>query len=422
MSTPKTRISWWLVLRQSALLSTMLTAGCAYFPSAGPLRSDIEHEYQADAQSHPFELVDVSAGTLSVLQQRTDARLATLFGDAATPPSLPVGPGDGLVVSIWETGTQPLFSPVATASQLAGTSASSHGAVLPEQTVGSDGCISIPFAGRVAVAGHSISEVQTTIEAALEGKAAKPQVLVNLAHNVSSTVTVVGDVTAGGRIALSVHGDRLLDVIAAAGGVRAPVFETWISLMRGGVSSSVPLTQVLSDPQENLFPHPGDVVTVTHQPETFTAFGATGRNTQINFEATHISLTEAVAKAGGLLDQRSDPRGVFLFRREPPEIAAALASPAPGGGAAATAAAGGVQQTNAASPATAVPTGPAVPVVYRLDLTKATGYFLASGFQVRNGDVLYVSGAPTNDLQKFLQLIGMAAGPAIDGALIGNSL
>jgi len=407
MSTPQNRTLGRLALRLTALLGTIMAAGCVYFPTAGPTRGDIDSEYQADAQKHPFELVEVSDNTLRVLQQRTDASLAALFGDEAAPPALPVGPGDGLSISIWEAGTQPLFSPVSAAALTGGSSASSHGAVLPDQIVGSDGCISIPFAGRVPVAGHSITEVQTAIEAALAGKAAKPQVLVNLAHNVSNTVTVVGEVTAGGRIALSVHGDRLLDVIAAAGGIRVPSYETWIGLVRGGVSSSVPLTQILRDPRENLFPHPGDVITVTRQPETFTAFGATGHNAQISFDATHITLIEAVAKAGGLLDQRADPRGVFLFRREPQGIAAALA--------------GRPAQTDAAAAAPAVPV-PAVPVVYRLDLTKASSYFLASSFEIRNGDVLYVSGAPVNDLEKFLQLIGMAAGPAIDAALVNNSL
>jgi polysaccharide export outer membrane protein len=388
------------------LLCIALVTGCAYFPSAGPSLSDIQSEYQPSATSHPFELVDVSDHAIQVLLRRPAASLSSLFGGAAPPPNLPVGRGDSLSVSIWESGSQPLFNAGASSSQLASASAASHGAVLPEQTVGSDGCISIPFAGRVPVAGHSITEIQDAIAAALAGKAAKPQVLVNLAHNVSNTVTVVGEVTVGGRVALSEHGDRLLDVIAAAGGVRAPSYETWIGLMRGNVSSSVPLQQLLTNPHENLFPQPGDVITVTRQPQTFTAFGATGKNSQVSFDAIHINLVEALAKAGGLLDQRADPRGVFVFRREPQGVASALAGRTLGSPISAAAVAGTA----------------AVPVVYRLDLSRASSYFLASSFEVRNGDVLFVSGAPVTELDKFLQLLGLAAGPAIDAALINNSL
>jgi hypothetical protein len=47
------------------------------------------------------------------------------------------------------------------------------------------------------------------------------QVLVNVPRSVSNTVTVTGEVTNGARVPLSVKGDRVMDVIAAAGGIRA---------------------------------------------------------------------------------------------------------------------------------------------------------------------------------------------------------
>ena len=40
-----------------------------------------------------------------------------------------------------------------------------------------------------------------------------------------------------------------------------------------------------------------------------------------------MTLVEALAKAGGLQDQRSDPAGVFLFRYEPPPMVKALGRP-----------------------------------------------------------------------------------------------
>ena len=52
------------------------------------------------------------------------------------------------------------------------------------------------------------------------------------------------------------------------------------------------------------------------QPKTFSAFGATGQNAAITFTSERLSLSEALAKAGGLLDDRVDPRAVFLFRYE----------------------------------------------------------------------------------------------------------
>ncbi|MGH8538906.1 MAG: polysaccharide biosynthesis/export family protein [Stenotrophobium sp.] len=380
----------------------LMLGGCAYIPSAGPLKADVEGQYRPHSDSNPFELVDVTRHTIQVLSQRPDTSLAKTFGDDASAPELLVGPGDGLTVSIWEAGTQPLFAPATSGQQAQGA----HGAVLPEQTVGSDGCISIPFAGRIPVAGHSLEQIQGQIEAALAGKAARPQVLVSRVRNVTDTVTVVGEVTGGGLVPLSPHGGRLLDVLAAAGGIRAPAYETWVSLTRAGLTLSVPLMQVLGNTGENVFLHPGDILSVTRQPETFTVFGATGRNAQIDFDAAHLNLIQAVAKAGGLQDQRADPRGVFLFRQEPAAIAEALA--------------------NSSSATSGKPDGTAtdatVPVVYRLDMTRINSYFLGGNFELRNGDVIYVANAPANDLQKFLQLLGLVTQPVVEGVVLHSAI
>ena len=57
---------------------------------------------------------------------------------------------------------------------------------------------------------------------------------------------------------------------------------------------------------------PGDVVTALFQPYSFTALGATGRVDEINFETQGITLAQALARANGLIDQRSNAKGVFV--------------------------------------------------------------------------------------------------------------
>ena len=80
------------------------------------------------------------------------------------------------------------------------------------------------------------------------------------------------------------------------------------------------MESLVADPAENIYAHPGDVLTLVRLPQSFTAFGATGANAQIPFPSERMTLVEALAKAGGLQDLRSDPEGVFLFRFEPPRI------------------------------------------------------------------------------------------------------
>ncbi len=378
-------------------------AGCSALPTSGPRTAQIQDEYQAKASSHPFELVDITASTLQTLRQRLDPTLSTRFGDDTGNPELAIGRGDGVTVVIWEVGSDPLFSSSPAIMQQSPSISppinTARGSVIPEQIVGSDGCITVPFAGRVPVAGHTTLEVQGAIEQALAGKAQKPQVLVTLTRNASNTVTVVGEVTNGARVPLSPYGERLLDVLAMSGGIKAPTYETRVQLTRGDHSITVPLLQVLRDPEENVRLHPGDNLVITRQPQTFTALGATGHEAQISFEAAQLNLTEAVAKAGGLTDTRADPRGVFIFRFEPKSVAENL-GPAPDG----------------------VADGALVPVVYQLDFTKAGSFFLAQGFAIRDHDVLYVSNSPSTELEKFLALLGLVTAPLFDAAVADSYL
>jgi polysaccharide export outer membrane protein len=63
-----------------------------------------------------------------------------------------------------------------------------------------------------------------------------------------------------------------------------------------------------------------------------------------------------------------------------------------------------------------------IPVIYRLDLTQAGSYFLGQAFEMRDRDIIYVASAPTHSVMKFLQLLGAAAQPIIQGVIIDRSL
>jgi polysaccharide export outer membrane protein len=76
----------------------------------------------------------------------------------------------------------------------------------------------------------------------------------------------------------------------------------------------------MSNPEEDIFAWPGDIITLIHTPKKFSVFGATFNNTQVPFDAERLDLAQAIAKAGGLQDQRADPEGVFLLRFEPQAV------------------------------------------------------------------------------------------------------
>src|SRR5205823_5960169 len=186
----------------------------------------------------------------------------------------------------------------------------------------------------------------------LQDKANKPQVLVRRTANNTAYVTIVGEVANSTRMPLTPRGERLLDALAAAGGTKAPVDKVTLQVTRGAAVHSLTLDTVIRDPRQNISLQPGDVVTALFQPLSFTALGATGKNEEVNFEAKGISLAQGLARAGSLLDTRSNARGVFIFRLESSAVV--------GLGETAATAAGGQ-----------------VPVVYRVDLTDPRAFFLA---------------------------------------------
>ena len=105
-----------------------------------------------------------------------------------------------------------------------------------------------------------------------------------------------------------------------------------------------------------------------------------------------ISLAEGLAKAGGLQDNRSDPRGVFIFRYEIEPVARQFAPGNP-----------------------LVQRGRLTPIVYRLNLTDPNSLFLQQSFRLANRDVLYVSNSPSTEVQKVFAIIGGGIG-TIGGA------
>ena len=272
------------------------------------------------------------------------------------------------------------------------------GTRIPVQEIGTDGTITVPYAGRITAVGRTPHEVEQAIERRLTGKAVDPQALVAVQRSPANAVTVAGEVIGGKRVPLSPAGERLLDVIAAAGGAQAPVHDTFVALSRDGVTATAPLAMLVDHPEENIFARPGDVLTLVRRPQTFSVFGATGKNAAITFDRDRLSLSEALAKSGGLLDDQADPRAVFLFRYEPDSVVQALGQPL----------------------ATDAPQGVS-PVAYRFDLQDAKTYLLAKQFPVRDKDIVFVANAEIQPVYRFFVALQNVTGPVITGFLTCRS-
>jgi polysaccharide export outer membrane protein len=465
-----------------ALLLALCLSGCSSIPSTGPLREQLLDQARSGDR---FEVIKVDRRVVDMLSAQPQPHFRERFKKYLPPPELPIAVGDVLSVTVWESSADGLFGRSLDAERLpvqeliertkaAGEPlpAGGHrgygdvaahlkmtalgqsllqqikptgrsGAQIPDQRVGPDGAISIPYAGRIEAAGHTPTEAQHLVEGRLAGRALDPQALVVVKKSDVNSVTVTGEAIKGARVPLAPGGARLLDVIAAAGGpippppttpapapaptvtaITLPVTQLWgtpgttlgipvapavpnatappasvaalhdtiVELSRDGVTASIPYAALVAEPEEDIFAEPGDVLTLIRRPQVISVFGATGNNSAVTFTAERVSLNEVLARSGGLADTAADPQAVFLLRYEPAATVGALRAPIP------PSARDGV-----------------VPIAYRLDLSDAGSYGLAQRFPVRDKDIIYVADAATMPIQKLFTVIQTLTGPILNG-------
>lgn len=372
-----------------AVALALATAGCGsgLVGQAGPSSGSIAKAADSAALAG-IRVVDLDrTAAEQLLAQDAPASFARDLG-GASPVGTVVQPGDVLEVSIWEAPPAALFGGSGmTAVRSEGLQLSTT-STLPELLVGLNGTIFVPFAGTVSVANRTPQQIEAEITRRLSAKAHLPQVIVRIARNASANVTVVGEVANSSRMPLTPKGERLLDALAHAGGTRQPSAKMTVQVTRGENVVAMPLDAVIRDPAQNIVLSTGDVVTAIFQPYSFTVLGATGKNEEVPFESTGISLAQALGRFGGLQDQRANAKGVFVFRWERPA-------------------------TPAAAPAGPVDAQGRVPVIYRVNLRDPATFFLAQNFAMRNGDVVYVATAPIAEFQQFVNVVASTVLPLV---------
>jgi len=369
--------------------------GC-FLPAAAPT----SRELTTSAVTPDFQYSQVRIdGHVAAVINRGRSSFDASFKRARYVATNALRPGDIVSVTVYETGGSTLFPPPSSfpgAGLTGQPGAVSPGVnTVPPQTIEANGTITVPFVGLVKVAGMTPGQVSQLIERRLQGKAVGPQVIVSLVSNNANAVAVSGDVNLAKVVPLTLRGERLLDVIATAGGPKYPPYDTYVRVVRGGHVGSVLLQTIINSPAENISVRPNDQIVLTRYPRSFAVLGATAKVAQYMFDTEKVSLAEAVARAGGPIDAIGDPNGIYLFRIEPWFIAKEVLSPEQ------------IQELG---------TSPQefVPVLYQLDLRSAEGYFLAQAIDMRDKDVVLVSNSEATQLQKLLAVVRGFTGIAYD--------
>jgi polysaccharide export outer membrane protein len=180
-----------------------------------------------------------------------------------------------------------------------------------------DGTVTLPMIGRAHAAGLTVEQFQANLVTAYKKYFKNPQVTVQVNDFRSQPVSVAGNVTTPSVVQL--RGNRtLLEVIGQAGGLRADAGDSVLitrNLSEGPIPvagaftdpsgkysvAHIDIRAVMSgkDPQGNILIKPHDVITVPRARMVYVLGNVTRPGGYVMTENETISLTQAIALAGG---------------------------------------------------------------------------------------------------------------------------
>lgn len=324
-------------------------------PSAGPTRNQIfAGSVQNEGDAFVVEVNQRVTAATSLVPTLGFPRELLNAGVSNTDL---IRPGDLLSLTIFENVSDGL---------LAGEGA--NAAQLTTLQVDTSGFIFIPYAGRIRAAGNTPEQLREIITRNLDEQTPDPQVIVTREAGNGATVVIAGDVNGQGIFPIERPTRTLSGMLAAAGGSALDPEITRVTLVRGGHTGTVWYQDIFRDPAVDIALRADDRIVVEGDTRQFTALGATGAQTIVEFESRVISAIDAIASVGGLNPSLADPTGVFVLRNEPEELANLV-----------------LGRTDLIGTQR---------MIYVLDLTAPTGMFEARDFVIRDGDTVYVTSAP----------------------------
>ncbi len=340
--------------------AAILSLSACGLPRSGPNKAELlDASVVEGGQAYVVPVNDAVNAIASVDQT---LGFPASFRNAAVVGSDTIRAGDVLGLTIYENVDDGLLA-----------APGQNAAILNEVQVDGSGFIFVPYAGRIRAAGNTPEAIRQVITTQLGEQTPDPQVEVRRVAGDGAAVSVVGAVTAQGVYPIERPTRTLSGMLARAGGTVVEPEITRVTLLRNGERGSIWFEDLYSQPGNNIALRNGDQIIVEQDTRNYTALGATGQQTLVPFEKQAISALEALAQVGGLSSNIANPTGVFILRQEHETIAERLV-------------------------------GADLPsdqrVVYIIDLTEPMGLFHARGFDIRDGDTVYVTEAPYTQFNK----------------------
>lgn len=315
------------------IFACLLLAGCA--------GDDFEVASKGAVGSGSYRVVDVVKEGVPLPPSEVTAPLETMLPTVG-PGEYLIGVGD--LVSVFVFDHPELTVPLADGERTGGF------------LVQADGSFAYPFLGKVEARGRTVSALREELSERLAQFIPNPQVDVRVVGFNSQRVVVGGSVARPATLSITSWPLTLLEAVNGAGGLTEDADASRVVVRRGGAVHVVNLESYLSAESQRNNPtlFGGDVVSVPRRAvEEVFILGEIVNPSAVALDGEKLSLTQAIARSGGLERVRANATGVFVFR-----------------------AVGGET------------------MVYQIDLTSPTAMILGSRFFLAPSDIVYVSRSP----------------------------
>jgi len=332
-----------------------------------------------------------AALTTFVSSQPSDAAASRAVSLPPVPPATPytIGVGDVLVLSIPTSAS--------TVEQLSGLLAAQNSR--QGYTVQDDGAIAIPNVGRVRIADMTIEDAEAILFRRLVEAGVEPTFTMEIAEFRSQRVEVSGAVSSPSVVPIGLTRLTLNEAILQAGGLATPDPEfATIQLYRDGQAFEIPASALYSTPRVQEYPlTEGDriVVRTTYDPqglrddlgERRSIFGSQLELDAVDRDYVYLagevaaqsrlplpferraSLADVLFGEGGFSTRDGSPRHIYVLRGS--------SNPADFGGLTA----------------------------YQLDAENAGNLLVATRFEMRPNDILFIAEQPVTRWNRAVSLI-----------------
>lgn len=357
-----------------AVLAGFALQGCMFAPGQYLDTSEIGTE--GSPESSRIELIPI---TPKLIAQNAATYVSSSVPAellAFKPQAYRIGANDVLYITVWDHPE--LTAPSGPQQQI-----DANG-----RLVRPDGTIFYPYIGKLDAAGKTIEEVRSTIAQRLAQYVDSPQVDLSVLRFASQKAILAGAVTKAGPMPITTSPMSVVEAIGAAGIEPLNADLSSLTLTRDGREYILDLDSLNGQGAQlhNVFLKDGDQLYLPYNDrKKIYVMGEVLAPQAVKFKTKHMNLADVVGSVGGLNQTTSNGNALYVIR--------------------------GAENLE---------TEPAK--VYQLDAESPTAFAIASHFELKPQDIVYVGPAQVTRWNRLISQLLPSATILGTGAAAGNNL